>query len=578
MNKSILKNHFLLFSVIITVVLSSCNTIQNSQNIRHQFTNPILSGFYPDPSICKVGSDFYLVNSSFSYFPGIPVFHSKNLVSWKLIGHVMNRSEQMNLKGLGVSRGIFAPAISYNEGTFYVVCTLVDAGGNFVVTSKLPEGPWSNPVWIPQINGIDPSLFFDDNGKSYIVFNSIPPDDKSLYDGHRTIRMYEFDKVNLKVIGEERILVNGGTDISKEPVWIEAPHQYKINGMYYLMCAEGGTGEEHSEVIFRSDNVEGPYIPYEKNPILTQRHLDPKRKNAITCTGHADMVQLDSGDWWAVYLGCRPYPPCDHNYYNTGRETFLSPVKWKGGWPVINPDSELVQYKYDYPIKSEKKISQTPYGGNFTVKDEFDSNKLGLDWVFLRSAPEGWYNLESNPGHLTIQLKPETCSGTGNPSFIGRRQQHLRGSATTAIEFAAKGENEKAGLLIFQSENNYYYLCKSSAGEEHVVQLFKSVKSDIINEQLNLIAEKPLTNGESLDPIYLKIEANRGFYTFFYSLDTIDWISLKDNIDGTFLSTNTAGGFVGSMFALYATSSGQDSDNTARFDWFKYEGNDETAN
>ena len=572
----LLKRSLLVLSLFFSIYLSQCDTMKNNTNLKHQFSNPILSGFYPDPSICKVDSNFYLVNSTFSYFPGIPVFHSKNLVSWKLIGHVMSRPEQMNLDGLGVSRGIFAPTIRYHEGTFYVVCTLVDAGGNFVVTSKKPEGPWSNPVFIPQINGIDPSLFFDDDGKAYIVYNSIPPDNISLYNGHRTIRMYEFDKVNLKIIGEEIILVNGGVDISKKPIWIEAPHQYKIDGIYYLMCAEGGTSDNHSEVIFRSEKVEGPYIPYKNNPILTQRHMDPKRENAITCTGHADMVQLDSGDWWAVFLGCRPYAPYDSNYFNTGRETFLTPVKWKDGWPVINPDSELVQYKYDYPIPSEEKISQAPYGGNFTVRDAFDSNELGLDWLFLRTPHEKWYDLETKKGCLTIQLRPESCSGKLNPSFFGRRHQHLSCSAATSLAFAAKSENEKAGLLIFQSENNYYFLCKSISNNDQVVQLYESVESADVKEQLKLLAEQKLKNIESFDPVYLKIEANGRLYNFYYSLNNTDWILLKDNIDGTFLSTKTAGGFVGSLFAMYTTSLAKESDNIARFDWFEYTGNDVT--
>ena len=573
---SLFKRLLLSTAILFLVIISACNTMESSKNIKHQFKNPILAGFYPDPSICKVGSDYYLINSSFSYFPGIPLFHSKNLVSWKLIGHVMNRPEQMKLDGLTLSRGIFAPAISYNDGTFYVVCTLVDAGGNFVVTSSKPEGPWSNPVFIPQINGIDPSLFFDEDGKAYIVYNSIPPNNESLYGGHRTIRMYEFDKNNLKVVGDEKILINGGTDISKKPIWIEGPHIYKVNDMYYLMCAEGGTSNDHSEVIFRSEKIEGPYVSYENNPILTQRHLDPKRENAITCTGHADMVQLDSGDWWAVFLGCRPYPPCEENYFNTGRETFMAPVKWIDGWPVINPDHELVQYSYDYPIPSKEKINQAPYGGNFTVSDEFNSKELGRDWQFLRTPHEKWYELNKNKGGLIIQLRPETCSGLMNPSFIGRRQQHLNSSAMTSMKFEAKSENEKAGLLIFQSENNYYLLCKSISDKNQVIQLYQSIKAEDESDQLKLLTEHKLQSANSTDPVYLKIASKGSVYSFYYSLDNMKWALLQDKVDGTFLSTKTAGGFVGSMFALYATSLGKESNNLASFNWFEYMGNDHT--
>ena len=235
-------------------------TVDNScTQIEKKFSNPILAGFYPDPSICRVEKDYYLITSTFAYFPGIPVFHSKDLVNWELIGHVLDRAEQMDTEGFGLSRGIFAPAISCQDGIFYVTCTLVDGGGNFIVTSKKPEGPYSNPVWLPEINGIDPSLYFNDDGKTYILFNSDAPENKPLYDGHRTIRMVEFDLQNLKVTGEEKILINGGTDISKKPIWIEGPYIYKRFGYYYLMAAEGGTAEDHSEVIFRSRHIEGPY-------------------------------------------------------------------------------------------------------------------------------------------------------------------------------------------------------------------------------------------------------------------------------------------------------------------------------
>ena len=301
--------------IIFSLILVSLNN-SSAQNNK-MFNNPILAGFYPDPSICRVGNDYYLVNSTFSYFPGIPFFQSRDMVNWKQIGSVMDRPEKYDLNGRGVSEGLFAPAIRYHNGVFYVTCTYVGGGGNFVVTSKNPAGPWSDPVWIPQVNGIDPSMFFDDDGKAYIIYNSIPPDNKSLYNGHRTIRMYEFDIGTLKVTGKEYVLVNGGTDISKKPVWIEGPHIFKKDGYYYLIAAEGGTGENHSEVVFRSKEVNGPYVPYEKNPILTQRQLSPARKFPITCTGHADFVQTESGRWWAVFLGCRPYEPYSKNYYNT---------------------------------------------------------------------------------------------------------------------------------------------------------------------------------------------------------------------------------------------------------------------
>jgi xylan 1,4-beta-xylosidase len=327
------------------------------------YTNPILAGFYPDPSIIRVQEDFFLVASTFAYFPGIPVFHSRDLVNWKLIGHVMSRPEQMDLTGFGVSRGIFAPSIHFHEGIFYVTCTLVDGKGNFIAAAKDPSGPWSMPVWLPEINGIDPSLFFDEDGSSYIVYNSVPPGNRSLYDGHRTIRLRSFDIKNLKVDGPETIIVNGGTDISRKPAWIEGPHILKHDGSYFLVAAEGGTGYDHSVVAFRSENVTGPYISYEKNPVLRQRKPD-ERSNPVTSTGHAQLVETSSGNWHAVFLGCRPY---DGDHYNTGRETFLVPVSWENGWPIMNPGKAQVEYHYPLPLPAVNRQRHTSVQRQFFV-------------------------------------------------------------------------------------------------------------------------------------------------------------------------------------------------------------------
>ncbi len=529
------------------------------------FTNPILAGFYPDPSICKVGEDYYLVNSTFSYYPGIPVFHSKDLVHWKLIGHVLDRPEQLNLDKQGVSRGLFAPAIRYNKGLFYVTCTLVDIGGNFVVTAKRPEGPWSMPVWLREVNGIDPSLFFDDNGKAYLVYNSAAPDNEPLYDGHRTIRIRDFEAKGLRVVGKEEILVNGGVDISTKPVWIEGPHILKKTGYYYLIAAEGGTSENHSEVVFRSRNVKGPFIPYEQNPILTQRDLDPARPFPITCTGHADLVQTSNGDWWAVFLGCRPYAD---NYYNTGRETFMAPVQWKDGWPMISPDFREVQYRYPYPIQPLTSADR-PYSGNFRIRDEFDNASLNRNWTFLRTPHERWYDLTSRKGFLALKLRPETCAGALNPTFLGQRQQHLSGSASIAIDFSPGAENEKAGLLVFQNETHFYFLCKSRQGSQTAIVLYKSN-----DKGMDVLDSQPLNEDQQHAMVFLKVDALGDQYAFSYTFDTRHWMLLKNNVDAAFLSTKVAGGFVGCMYALYATSSGSPSDNIAYFDWFEYAGSD----
>jgi xylan 1,4-beta-xylosidase len=529
-----------------------------------QYANPILAGFYPDPSICRVGNDYYIVNSSFAYFPGLSVFHSKDLVNWEQIGSAMNRNEQLDLKQAGVSRGLFAPTIRYYNGTFYIICTLIDKGGNFLVTAKDPKGPWSNPVWLPEVRGIDPSLFFDDNGKAYIIYNSDPPNNKPLYSGHRTIRIIDYDVEKQTTVGSNRILVNGGVDITQHPVWIEGPHIYKIKGTYYLMCAEGGTGYNHSEVIFRSNLADSGYIPYDKNPILTQRHLDKSRKNPITTAGHADLVEGPGGQWYAVFLACRPYTD---DFYNTGRETFMAPVTWKEGWPIINYGHAEVQYRYPAPGKV-KKITN-PFNGNYLFRDEFNTPTLNQRYLCLRNPAAELYSI--NNGKLTLPLKPATAAQRENPAFIGFRQAHLQGYGAASLTFNPTGENEKAGLLIFANEGFHYLLCKSVKNNQPVVELYQSPGKTAGPNQL--LATAPLKDNQ---PLQLKIAANGSTYAFYYAEQPGQWKLLKDQVEAKFLSTQVSGGFVGCVYALYATSNGAATTNTAVYDWFEYKGNDST--
>jgi xylan 1,4-beta-xylosidase len=533
----------------------------NAQTAR--LVNPILAGFYPDPSIIKVGKDYYLVNSTFAYFPGIPVFHSTDLKNWKQIGNVIDRPSQMNFMGDRVTRGLFAPAINYHKGTFYITCTQIDHKGNFVVTAKNPAGPWSDPVFLPSVRGIDPSLFFDTD-KAYVIYNGDAPDYKALYSGHRTIRINEFDPVKLTASAENQILVNGGVDISKKPVWIEGPHIMKAGNWYYLYAAEGGTSVNHSEVVFRSKSAAGPFVPYENNPILTQRGLPADRKNPVTSAGHADFVEGPDGKTYAIFLAVRPY---EDDFYNTGRETFIAPVTWKDEWPVINPDFKEIQYSYATSIKENKTPGLRPQSGNFHYSVALNK-PLDYSFLFLRTFDPSWYTITKDG--LTMKLKPETCAGTGNPAFIAKRQQHLNGNLSTEMSFTTNKTNEKAGLVIFQNEEHYYYICKSVNEQGRpVIQLYKSGKAG----ETELLTEQPLTNNAQ-GKLQLRIRANGATYAFDYATTAGKWMTLKDNVDGKFLSTHTAGGFVGCVFALYATSNGKETTSTAKFTRLDYIGND----
>ncbi len=512
-----------------------------------EYLNPVLAGFYPDPSIVRVGDDYYLVNSSFAWYPGVPIFHSRDLVHWTQIGHVLDRPGQLALDSAGISRGIFAPTIRYHAGTFYMITTLVDRGGTFYVTARDPAGPWSDPVWLPEIDGIDPSFFFEDNGRAYVVNNG-PPVGLPLYQGHRALWLQEFDVATGKLVGPRRVMVNGGVDLTKKPIWIEGPHIFRTHGRYYLIAAEGGTGDQHSEVVFRSDSIWGPWQPDPDNPILTQRDLDPRRPFPITSTGHADFVETPGGEWWAVFLGTRPYAD---DLYNTGRETFMLRVRWDDDWPVILGHGQPVPYVRPRPHLPPQPPGPVPTSGNFTVRDDFAEPTLPPYWNVMRTAHGApWYDLTSHPGWLTLRARPQALGGRGQPSFVGRRQQHATASASTAIAFAPARPGDFAGLAAFQNETHYYALGVGLTRGRPVVRLERRGGGSPSTPP-EVLASAPLHLRPG-SPVYLRIDAWGREYRFFYAERPGKWKALRAAADGTILSTKVAGGFVGTYFGLFA--------------------------
>ena len=417
------------------------------------YRNPVIAGFYPDPSIERVGHTFYLVNSTFTYFPGIPVFESRDLVHWRQIGNVIDRPTELNFDGLDVSRGVFAPTIRFHDGSFYVVNTAVDSGGNFYVTAANPAGPWSAPHWLPEIDGIDPSFFFDTDGKAYVLNNG-PPAGPALYPGHRAIWIQQFDLNSGQLIGPRKVLLNGGTDFSRHPVWIEGPHMYRRGRWYYLMCAEGGTSSDHSEVVLRSRSPWGPFTPYAGNPILTQRDLDAQRADPIVNAGHDDLVETADHSWWAVFLACRAY---GDGHFNTGRETFLLPVTWRDGWPIILEHGRSIPYVMRAPHLPATAAGTVPTSGNFTWRDDFDGATLKPEWLNVRTPKQPWADLNGRRGWLGIEPQAMPLDGLGNPSFLARRQQHTSFEASTAFELPGQ-QSVAAGLAAFQNQGYWYFL------------------------------------------------------------------------------------------------------------------------
>lgn len=507
-----------------------------------EYYNPILPGWYSDPSICRVGEDYFMVTSTFSYYPGIPIFHSKDLLNWRQIGHVLNRSSQLNLLGQAVNNGgIYAPAISYNphNKTFYVVTT--DVGkGNFFVKTTNPYGDWSDPIMLPTIHGIDPSFFFDDDGKAYILNNDTSVGTPE-YDGHRTIRIQEFDPVTDKTIGERRVVVDKGACPEDKPIWIEGPHLYKINNRYYLMSAEGGTGDGHSEVIFTSRHPFGPFVPASQNPILTQRTLPAERPNPVTCAGHADLVQTPRGDWYSVFLACRP---CDGQFENLGRETFLLPVRWtKDSIPYLTKGDETIPLISRIP--GAKRQSKVTFG-NFSFTDDFQNQKLGVEWMTLRNSATNLYSLRSHPGSLTLRCTESKTSGKGVPAFIGRRIQHHRFDCMTAMDFSNMKTQSAAGVLLFKNETRQYFFCVEKMSSACKIAL-KQIGE---NGTETVLAEKFLPGKQTR--LNLKVTSDGLTFGFAYMVKSGKWNTLKDGVDAGFLSTRQAGGFTGTTIGMYA--------------------------
>ena len=505
---------------------------------KKEYLNPILAGFYPDPAVCRKGDTYYLVNSSFSFFPGVPIFESKDLVNWTQIGHVLDRESQLQLQGQWVSGGIYAPAIAYNKhnDTFYMITTNVGKGGNFYVKTKDPHQGWSDPIFLPEVDGIDPSFLFDDDGKAYIVHNA-PVYGTADYDGLRAIRLLEFDVAGDSIVGQPIEIVRGGTHVTEKPIWIEGPHLYHIGKYYYLMCAEGGTGEGHSEVIFRAKNPKGPWTECPHNPILTQRDLNDDRNERVTCAGHADLIQTTDGNWWAVFLGCRPY---EDNLYNTGRETFLLPVSWKDGWPTILEKGKAI------PTVVEKAGLHTQVAeltGNFSYTDTFKGESLHPRWLFLRNPKADSFQLTANG----LALRTTTGSIYDNKpmSAVFCRQQHATFTAETEIHFTPASSKTLAGMVLFQNEQNNIVFGQTMLNGRNAVILKHTEKNEA------LIGSAILPDNEA---VKLKIEADGRYYTFSYSVGTADsWHVVATGVDGSHLSTARSGGFIGTMIGLYAT-------------------------
>lgn len=543
----------------------------------NSFINPILPGGHPDPSICRAGDDYYIVNSTFEYFPGLPIHHSKDLVNWQLIGYGLSRQEQcngaVNLVDVQQNGGIHAPTIRYNKGTFYIIVTNVYSPQdrskpvdmvNFIITATNPAGPWSMPHVIQGAPGIDPDIFFDEDGKVYYVGtqDTNQPNDNGIGE----IWVQQLDLNAWKLTGKRTAIWRGACG----GCCVEGPHMYKKEGKYYLMIAEGGTSYNHAVMIAASDSLTGPFESNPRNPILTSRNLS--KNNWVHSTGHADMVELADGRWYMVCLGIRSDK---EGSSNMGRETHLMPVTWESAiarwqevrkgvwepveymWPVVAPETGKVGRYTPLPFTGK------PQKYNDAFEDNFDGDRLALEWNFRRVPQSGTYALDARKGYIRLYLKPDTFKLRDQYSFAGIRQKESDFEYSAKMSFMPQKERAAAGISLVQQDDNYVNFTVEKSNGVNTLNLLvkgRDLPSELIKQQ---------TLADYKGEIILKVNTTHTAYQYLYSLDVgVHFNLFAETADDLVLCK----GYIGTNLGIYATGNGSDAGEFADFDWVRYKG------
>lgn len=535
-------------------------------NEEQTFSNPILAGGHPDPSICHDGEYWYLVNSTFEYFPGLPIHRSRDLVNWELIGHGLHRESQatgaVNLVDVQSDGGIHAPTIRCGDGTFYIITTnvyLPDEPGaqaemvNFVITAEDPAGPWSEPNVIEGAPGIDPDLFFDDDGRAWYVGTHSP--ENPAFPGEGEIWLQELDTADWSLKGERHLLWRGACG----GIWAEGPHLYKNDGRYYLLVAEGGTSFDHAVMVAVADDITGPYHSNPRNPVLTSRHLS--YDHWVNSTGHADLFQLPDGRWYLVALGIRGDV---ERRSNMGRETFLVPVSWerepwdwkepKYLWPVASPLSGRVEQRFPLPFAEHPQERRTEW------TDEFDSEALDPRWNFRRVPMPGSWSLTERPGFLRLRAGPEVIRERGRASFVGIRQTQTSFRYEATMQFVPKDENSEAGIALVQKDDRFVTFTLSADGGASYLVLTQASPG-----KAPVVKVKAAIEGYD-EEIRLQASWREGEYAFEYALpggQTVEFARLPGDI-------LLSGGYTGAYLGLYATANGRNGGDYADFDYVEY--------
>ncbi|MET9435843.1 glycoside hydrolase family 43 protein [Streptomyces sp. NPDC006551] len=496
--------------------------MSDTRSVSDNVSNPVIPGFHPDPSICRVGDDYYVVCSSFEYFPGVPVFHSRDLVHWTQIGNALDRPSQLRLDTPS-SGGIYAPTLRHHDGRFWLIVTNVAPGeGNLLFTATDPAGPWSEPIRLPGVPGIDPDLTWDEDGTCWCTVAGVSQVRLDPYTGETS--------------GEPRKLWSGTGGMAPE-----APHLYRIGDYWYLLIAEGGTERGHGVSIARGRTPSGPFEPCPANPILTHRSTDHPVQN----TGHADLVEAPDGSWRMVLLGVRPRGGTP-GWHVLGRETFLAPVEWVDGWPVVGALTT------DMPAPA---WPLHPHSGS-PVRDDFDQAELRPCWVSLRDRPARLCTTKERSGWLTLHAAGDSLDEP-DAVLVARRQQHLSCGVRTLIDPA-----EGRGGLAVRLDERHHYEIEAAAGEVKVFARIGPLRTEVASRP---VPAGPVVLGAEIAP-HPPEDSRTGPDLVSFGVEEPDGtFTALGTLDGRYLSTEVAGGFTGRVIGMYASA------GTVHFDWFDYE-------
>lgn len=521
-----MKKTLITLSLVITCIAAA------AQPQQFGYTNPVIPGFNPDPSVCRVGDDYYIVNSTFQYFPGVPVYHSKDLIHWQQIGNCLTRESQLRLRSANSSGGIYAPTIRYHDGKFYMVTTNVSNGGNFYVTAEDPSGEWSDPVWMSWAQGIDPTIVFDGD-HTYLVWSN------------NGIWLSEIDLATGKQVGDRKVIWEG--DGGRYP---EGPHIYIKDGWYYLLIAEGGTEYGHSITMARSRDIFGPYESNPDNPILTNFSFRGQTKE-IQGTGHGDLVEDQNGLWWIVFLGFRPQ---NGSHHLLGRETMLEPVDWPdGGWPTVNGDG-TADIQMQVATLPQVEMSGPPM-------NRLSTGRMEPYFIHLNTPVAENYKFVNDS---TLRLKPTTVSldDAGTPTFMAIRQDKYEFRLDTEVDLTSATMNDIAGLTVYMDHNAHadIYLRQEKSSKKQTV---------VVEYTLYGLKHKACEVEVKKGPAQLRVDGTKTDYTFYYRDAKGNWAE-AGKLDTRLLSTETAGGFTGITLGMFAVSKKGGGFSAADFKYFYY--------